>query len=159
MAPTPASMPPMKTPFLFSPQARARCPGLHASTRRQRGFSLIEVLVSVLLLSLGVLGLIGLQARTMEMSGEAEDRNRAAMLADDLASRMWLKHTVSLPAAEVTAWQDQVAAALPNGSGSIAAVGALADRVDVTITWRPPTRAEGDGSTLNTRIILSQDPS
>lgn len=126
--------------------------------RPQRGFSLIEVLVSVLLLSLGVLGLIGLQARTMEMSGEAEDRNRAAMLADDAASLMWMQHSVTLSSAALTAWQNSVAAQLPSGAGTVTTVAGKADAVDVTITWRPPARATDDGSTLNTRVILSEDP-
>ena len=142
----------MKHPSLSRPQ--------HAGPqqRRQRGFSLIEVLVSVLLLSLGVLGLIGLQARTMEMSGEAEDRNRAAMLADDAAGLMWMQHSVTLTSSVLTAWKNSVAAQLPNGEGTITTVAGKADAVDVTITWRPPARATDDESTLNTRIILSEDP-
>ncbi|RYF82849.1 MAG: type IV pilus modification protein PilV [Comamonadaceae bacterium] len=135
---------------------RAQQTGPHRP--RQRGFALIEVLVSVLLLSLGVLGLIGLQARTMEMSGEAEDRNRAAMLADDVASMMWMQHSVTLSSAALTAWQNSVTAQLPNGAGTVTTVAGKADAVDVTITWRPPARATGDGSTLNTRVILSEDP-
>lgn len=125
--------------------------------RRQRGFSLIEVLVSVLLLSLGVLGLIGLQARTMEMSGEAEDRNRAALLADDAASMMWMLRSVTLDSARLTAWQANVAAQLPNGSGTVAAVAGRTGVADVTVTWRPPVRASGDGSTLTTRVTVSRD--
>ena len=143
----------MKHPLLF--RAKQNAP----HQRHQRGFSLIEVLVSVLLLSLGVLGLIGLQARTMEMSGEAEDRNRAAMLADDAASMMWMQHSVTLSSAALTAWQNSVAAQLPNGAGTVTTVAGKADAVDVTITWRPPARATDDGSTLNTRVILSEDPS
>ena len=137
-------------PYLARPSAPRQRP--------QRGFSLIEVLVSVLLLSLGVLGLIGLQARTMEMSGEAEDRNRAAMLADDAASLMWMQHSVTLSSAALTAWQNSVAAQLPSGAGTVTTVAGKADAVDVTITWRPPARATDDGSTLNTRVILSEDP-
>lgn len=133
-------------------------PGPSVRTRRVRGFSLIEVLVSVLLLSLGLLGLIGLQARTMEMSGEAEDRNRAAMLADDAAGLMWMRRSVTLDADTLTAWENAVAAQLPNGEGSITAVSGRPDRVDVTITWRPPARASDDGSRLHTQIILSEDP-
>ncbi|WP_225781646.1 type IV pilus modification protein PilV [Xenophilus sp. Marseille-Q4582] len=135
---------------------RAPRPGVR--TRHARGFSLIEVLVSVLLLSLGLLGLIGLQARTMEMSGEAEDRNRAAMLADDAASLMWMQRSVTLDADTLTAWENAVAAQLPNGEGSITSVSGEPDRVDVTITWRPPARASDDGSRLHTRVVLSQDP-
>lgn len=130
--------------------------------RSQRGFSLIEVLVSVLLLSFGVLGLIGLQTRAIGMTNEAEERNTAARLADDVASEMWMAHTVSLPAARVTAWEDFVEDAaksrLPNGTLQIAAISGRTDAVDLTITWRAPTRATTDVSTLSTRVVISQDP-
>ena len=40
--------------------------------------------------SVGLLGLIGLQARAVNFSVNAEDRNRAALFANDVASGMWL---------------------------------------------------------------------
>lgn len=130
--------------------------------RSGRGFALIEVLISVLLLSLGILGLIGLQARAMNMSGEAEDRNRAAVLADDLASRIWMTRSLTLPAGELDTWKAFIADAdqsrLPNATGTVTAVSGNANAVDVTITWRAPSRALGDNSTLRTRVVLSRDP-
>ncbi|MDA7414985.1 type IV pilus modification protein PilV [Xenophilus arseniciresistens] len=126
--------------------------------RRSRGFALIEVLISVLLLSLGVLGLIGLQARAMSMSGEAEDRNRAAVLADDLASLIWMKRSLTLSDSELDAWEAAGQNQLPNATLSVDAVSGNANAVDVTITWRAPSRAQGDNSTLRTRVVLSQDP-
>ena len=52
----------------------------------QQGFALLEVLVSILIFSFGVLGLDRLQARAITLSTDAEDRNRAALLASDIAS-------------------------------------------------------------------------
>lgn len=60
---------------------------------RQAGFSLLEVLVSVLVFSLGVLALVSLQATTMRMSSDARHRADAAFLADQLFARM----LISLP--------------------------------------------------------------
>lgn len=122
----------------------------------QGGVALLEVLVSILLFSLGILGLIGLQARAISLSVDAEDRNRAALLANEVASEMWMRQSVVLPAAMLEAWQDRVgdpqAGGLPNGEGDVTVVGRAAD---VTITWRPPARAAGeDDSRLTTRVVM-----
>lgn len=105
----------------------------------QRGVSLIEVLVVLVLFSVGLIGMVGLQARALQYSVSAEDSSRAALLANELVSAMWGANTVNLPAAAVTAWQDQVADAttrgLPNGVGSVVVNGTVAT---VTITWRAP---------------------
>jgi type IV pilus assembly protein PilV len=61
---------------------------------RQSGFSLLEVLVSVLVFSLGVLALVSLQAASMRLSNDARYRADAAFLADQLFARM----LISLPA-------------------------------------------------------------
>lgn len=52
--------------------------------RRVSGFSLIEVLVTLVLISIGVLGMVALQARTVQYTQDAVQRNTAAMLANDL---------------------------------------------------------------------------
>ncbi len=126
--------------------------------REQAGVALLEVLVSVLLFSLGVLGLIGLQARAIGFSVDAEDRNRAALLANQVASEMWLNRSATVPAATLTAWQARVAnpqaGGLPNGVGTVTAVNA--NSADVQIVWRAPSRvtAESD-SRLTTRVTVN----
>jgi type IV pilus assembly protein PilV len=65
----------------------------HPRLSRQQGFSLLEVLVSVLVFSLGVLALVQLQATSMRMSTDARHRADAAFLADQLFARM----LISLP--------------------------------------------------------------
>lgn len=60
------------------------------SRRRQlqSGFTLIEVLVSVLIFSFGILGIVGLQATAIKMSTDAQQRAEATFLADQLLARM-----------------------------------------------------------------------
>jgi type IV pilus assembly protein PilV len=48
------------------------------------GFSLIEVLVTLLLVSIGIIGLVAMQARAIQYTQDSVQRNHAAMLASDL---------------------------------------------------------------------------
>ncbi len=54
----------------------------------QRGFTLIEVLVSLLILVFGLLGMIGLQARTQIATFESYQRGQALILVQDMADRI-----------------------------------------------------------------------
>jgi len=55
---------------------------------QEQGFSLIEVLVSLLILGVGLLGLGGLQVASMKSTTNAHSRTVANMLITELADRM-----------------------------------------------------------------------
>lgn len=55
---------------------------------RQRGTSMIEVLVTIVVLAVGLLGLAGLQARLHLSEMEAYQRAQAMILLDDMANRL-----------------------------------------------------------------------
>lgn len=55
---------------------------------RECGTSLIEVLITILILSFGLLGLAGLQSRLQVSDMEAYQRSQALVLLDDMASRI-----------------------------------------------------------------------
>lgn len=124
-----------------------------------QGFALLEVLVAVLLLSFGILGIVGLQARAINFSVDAEDRNRAALLANEAATDMWVHRSVTIPAALLSAWQAKVgnpaAGGLPGASATITSISA--NSADILITWQEPGHA-GDpnntGSRFQTRVTL-----
>lgn len=52
------------------------------------GFSMIEVLVTIVLICIGVFGMVALQGRTIAYTQDAVQRNTAAILADDLLEMM-----------------------------------------------------------------------
>jgi type IV pilus assembly protein PilV len=56
---------------------------------RQRGSMLIEVLVAVLIFSVGILGIVGLQASSVKASSDAKYRSEAGLLANELIGQMW----------------------------------------------------------------------
>jgi len=59
-----------------------------AQRKQQAGFSLIEVLVSGMVLSIGLIGVAGLQAMSLKNNQSAYMRTQASALAYDLADRM-----------------------------------------------------------------------
>ena len=54
----------------------------------ERGFTLVEVLVSIVILSFGMLGMVGVQAFAMQSNREARLQSQATNLARELAEMM-----------------------------------------------------------------------
>lgn len=128
---------------------------------RQRGVALIEVLVAILIFSIGVLGLIGLQSRAIAVSIDAEDRNRASLLANELITELWLSGEDGINADQKGAWEarlaDPTGAGLPKGRSEYAINPVAGGRqVDLTIIWEPPNRPAGAAATrrLTTTVVL-----
>jgi len=65
-------------------QCRRNLSGLPA----QGAFSLIEVLVAVVVLSIGILGIAGLQVRAVQQNTQTYTRTQATILAQNMADRM-----------------------------------------------------------------------
>lgn len=59
-----------------------------AHARAQRGTSLVEILVAVLILSIGFVALLGVRTASLRYSKAAEFRTAAALLAEDYADKM-----------------------------------------------------------------------
>lgn len=58
------------------------------SPRPEQGFSLMEVLVSILITAIGLLGLAGLQTKANEIEMEAYQRSVALALVQDMGNRI-----------------------------------------------------------------------
>lgn len=124
----------------------------------QSGFTLVEVLISVVVLSIGLLGLAGLQTMAIKFDHEAYLRTQVAYLADDMAARMRANRsqaaayigniTTTPPAACETAagctpaqmadydtakWQALITELLPQGTGMVSQT--AAPLYQVTIGW------------------------
>jgi len=63
---------------------------MNMHTRAQRGVSLVEVLVAMVILAVGLLGLVGLQGRLHVLQMESYQRAQALILLHDMASRVML---------------------------------------------------------------------
>ncbi len=126
--------------------------------RRQRGVALIEALIAVLIFSFGVLGLIGLESAAINISVDAEDRNRATVLANDIASAMWLNNLNG--AISVTPWQTACTTSsqpvyLPNCHiAPPALVGGTTNTYTITITWLPTSDTTNTTRSFSTQVTL-----
>ena len=144
-----------------------------SSLRSQRGFTLIEVLIAVIVLSIGLLGLASLQASGLKNDHNSYLRSQASFLAYDIIDRMransgrgrsraagWPPGGTALGGAydigfgdspsstviateDLTAWKNALAATLP-GPGDGSIV-TLGNVVTVTVQWddRDENRAGG----------------
>jgi type IV pilus assembly protein PilV len=129
------------------------------------GFMLLEVLVSVLLFSVGVLAVVGLQASMSRAQAASKDRADAAALATEVVGVMWtdMSHIASYATASCSGygqcadWQTKVAATLPNGSSTITVSTTATNTYDVTIviTWSLPDGGQHTYSTVTTIAAAS----
>jgi type IV pilus assembly protein PilV len=78
-----------------------------------RGFSLIEVLVSIIILSFGLLGMVGLQAAALQSNRDARLQSVAGTLARELAEMMRGNNSIAiLPAGAANPYLGQFATPL-----------------------------------------------
>jgi type IV pilus assembly protein PilV len=122
---------------------------------RQQGVALIEVMVSLLIFSLGVLGLVAMQGKAITYTVDAENRSRAALLASEIVASMWLEGTTS--PTTLTTWEGRVTDAtvsgLPNAKADVSVPDANGV-TKVTITWRAPSKASNENSSYFTQVVI-----
>lgn len=150
---------------------------------RIRGFSMIEILVTIVVLSIGLLGLAGLQLTGLKYNHSAYLRSQATLLASDIIDRMRANRQVALtggydllmgsmpgnascvgpgqnctPAematADIAEWKQALQDLLPAGDGSIERqVNGNEVIFTVTIQW-DDTRGESPPIQLPVRTVL-----
>ncbi|MDR2215276.1 MAG: prepilin-type N-terminal cleavage/methylation domain-containing protein [Nevskiaceae bacterium] len=105
---------------------------LQRSATGQRGATLTEVLVAMLLFSLGVVGLLRALASAVTDTGAVQYRSTAAAVADSQLGRMWVDRGNLASYAE----EDAAVPELPSGTRTVTVNGNV---VTVTITWQAPS--------------------
>jgi type IV pilus assembly protein PilV len=133
----------------------------------QRGSSLIEALIALLILSIAILGIIGLQANLLRIGSQAQYRMQASLLAQNIAGMISVdgpnvgcyalvaRSDFPCPASstqgaeQAQAWREEVLATLPNASEPSIAV--AANRIaTVTLSWKAPN----DPATRNLVLVV-----
>jgi len=128
------------------------------SRKDQSGVLLLEVLISILIFSFAFLGIVALQAQAVQYSVDAEDRNRAALLANEMVATMWGQQSTdsSALASQIGTWQTKVqnlaASGLPNANANVSAPDANGV-VTITINWTPVGASSSHHSYL-TQVVM-----
>lgn len=112
----------------------------------QRGIVLVEVLTSIFVFSVSVLGLLAIQGRAVQASTESKLRADAIFAANEVVGQMWVDRANLANYAGTTSMAN-----LPSGQRVITVNGAV---VTVTITWRPPGES-ADRRFVTTSTIVS----
>ncbi|MHA7879896.1 MAG: type IV pilus modification protein PilV [Saccharospirillum sp.] len=136
---------------------------------KEQGVGLIEVLISLLILSIGLLGMAALQARGLTMTTESLQRTQATVLANDLIERARANRPniadYAMPFAnplptcdtsfsidnsgvsenDLDEWQNNLACLLSSGNGQVVINGNV---IQVTIQWQDRTEEDDEGNAL-----------
>lgn len=135
---------------------------------RSGGLTLIEVLVSLVVVSIGLLGVAALQMRTLRSNYDALLRSQASVLAADIADRMRANPravrlasgqsdyemgfgmpqggtNLSQARQDVLDWKNALQARLPRGDGSIA-INETTGWVTIQVRWGERSDAATDGT-------------
>jgi type IV pilus assembly protein PilV len=127
------------------------------SSNRERGVMLIEALVAILIFSIGILAVVGMQGAAIKGVTSAKYRSEAAFLAQELLGQMWIDNGniglyaytgTGAPPPKILAWVNKVQTRLPDGANQlpvvtltnpVPAVGApTGATVQITVRWRLP---------------------
>ena len=120
----------------------------------QHGVMLIEALIGILIFSIGILALIGMQGVAMKNTNDAQFRSEAAFLVNEIVGQMWVDYqnlasydtTSTTPNTARDAWVLEVRKQLPNAPAptitvcpnAVAACAATSNQVTVTVKWKQP---------------------
>jgi type IV pilus assembly protein PilV len=114
----------------------------------QQGAVLLEAMIAILIFSMGVLAIVGLQAAMIKNTADSKYRADASYIAQKMIGRIWSAPDTlpADPSTTVTAITDL----LPGGSISITRAGA---QFTATVTWQQPGAAEVQHNFTTTALI------
>lgn len=172
----------LPAPSRIAVPRHGRCSRFAASPKAERGpqqmqgFSLIEAMVALVVLSVGMLGIAALHGQSLAANRSAQLRTHAVNLAGDMADRIRVNRLgaaayegpaannacdpqtgggVDCTPAEMAAhdlfiWQDRLGTLLPNGAGSVDYDGAAEPPTyTIDVSWTEP----GEGTLTHTLVI------
>lgn len=134
----------------------------------QSGFLLIEAMVSILIFSLGILGIVALQAVVIKETSDAQYRIEASMFTNQLIAEMWAEDKVNLATnfaspdgPRYQAWRTGVTTTSTGGLPGAAlqpptVVFGPNNQVTISVFWQLPGAAAGTPFHQHTTITQLQ---
>ena len=153
---------------------------IHTTNDRQRGFSLVEVLITLVIMSVGMLGIAGLYVQSMQAGRTSMFRHHAVTLAGDVADRIRANPTADIAyiapvgvdngcvmggvdctpaqmaANDILLWKDQAANTLPGGDVTIvhtAENGLIPPNYQITVSWTEPGQVVAPNYTITIPVL------
>jgi len=152
----------------------------------QQGLTLMEILVTMFILAVGLLGIASMQVRAVQDSSNANFRSLAIFYANDMADRIRANTEASgnysyagapnpapsltsnclssagcsaseMAANDIGTWLANISDALPGGIGSITAPVAPARTYTVRVEWTDRVE-RGAASTATSKVTLTFEP-
>lgn len=140
--------------------------------RKQGGVMLLEVLIGILIFSIGILAMLGMQTIGMRNTVEAKYRSEASYLAAQIVGTIWVDRTNVCSYTDGgagnsrrTSWENLVQARLPQATGAnapsivvvapncVTGPGQESATVTVTLRWLRPGEAAADTSQ---HVVIAQ---
>jgi len=105
----------------------------HASPASQQGSVLLEAMIAILIFSMGVLAVVGLQAAMIKSTSDAKYRAEASFIAQQRLGTMWANPNNLADYAENLT---DISTLLPNGTRTVEIP--VAGQIRVTVSWQQP---------------------
>ena len=128
----------------------------------QEGVMLLEALIGMLIFSVGILAMLGMQATAMRATIDAKYRSEASFLANEIIGRMWVDRAnlpnyataaAACPADPPCAWVARVQSLLPQATGAEApSIEVSGQQVTVTVRWKRPGETSASNHTAVAQI-------
>lgn len=120
---------------------------------RQRGATLLEALIGILIFSVGILALVGMQALAIKHMSDAKYRSDAAFFANEIIGQMWVNRGSlgsyayagsGTPPAAIDGWVTSIRNALPGvtTAANLPIITVAGTTVTVTVRWQLPGGSE-----------------
>lgn len=149
------------------------------ATRTQRGFTIVEALVALVVLAVGMLGIASLYVTTLRASGSATSRMQAITLAGDLGDRIRANRmagtayagtagdtltacigtgvtctATQMAAHDLAVWQAAIQAALPGApaGGVTVDTATTPTTYQITVSWVEAGETTAQNYTLSMQI-------
>lgn len=142
-----------------------------STQRGQRGIAMMEVLIAFFVLSIGLLGLAGLQIKALQFNQSAFQQSQATVAVYDILDRMRLNRLAvtsgaydtggfvsshssgTLADSDLNAWLAAISGNLPDGEGSVECDGSFV--CVVSVRWTNRFNITNDPNSTHEIVTLS----